>query len=551
MLDALVTRRLKLPPPVAPYTVERSLRIPMRDGVMLAADHYAPGGTPQGTLLVRGPYGRGFPYSLLYARVYAARGYHVLFVSSRGTAASGGTFDPMRTERDDGRDVIAWLTARPWFTGTFGTVGPSYLGYTQWAVLEEPPPEMVTAVVTVGPHDFARHFWGTGAFNLDIVGWSDMVSRLPRTDRPPRLSMLRQIVTGPLLRRGEQRVVTKLPMADAGDRHFAGRAPWFRERATRPDIDDPYYVPIRHAVALDRVQQPVLLLSGWQDLFIGQTIEQYTRLRERGVDVALTVGPWTHVEAVFGPGTAMLTRDSLDWLGTHLAGRAGPGRTAPVRVHVTGAGEWRELPAWPPETTPREWYPHPGATLAEEAPAVDAPPASFTFDPADPTPTMGGPMLDNGGYVDDSALAARTDVLSFTGPVLREAVEVLGAPEVELWHRSDNPHADLFVRLSEVDTGGRSHNITEGYRRLAPDRADGPVRLTLLPTAHRFRPGTRIRLLVAGGSHPHYARNLGTAENPGTGSTLVPARHTVAYGESRLVLPVPAGPVEPGDSPAR
>ena len=66
--------------------------IPMRDGVELVADHYVPAGEPVGTLLLRGPYGRGFPFSLLYGALYAARGYHVLMQSVRGTFGSGGTF---------------------------------------------------------------------------------------------------------------------------------------------------------------------------------------------------------------------------------------------------------------------------------------------------------------------------------------------------------------------------------------------------------------------------------------------------------------------------
>ena len=63
----------------------------MRDGVDLLADHYAPAtASPAGTLLVRGPYGRAFPFSLVFAALYAARGYHVVLQSVRGTFGSGG-----------------------------------------------------------------------------------------------------------------------------------------------------------------------------------------------------------------------------------------------------------------------------------------------------------------------------------------------------------------------------------------------------------------------------------------------------------------------------
>src|SRR5688500_5361760 len=81
-----VSRLLRLPPHTSDFRVERGLRVPMRDGVDLIADHYVPDtDRPAGTLLVRGPYGRGFPFSLLFAAVYAARGYHVLVQSVRGT----------------------------------------------------------------------------------------------------------------------------------------------------------------------------------------------------------------------------------------------------------------------------------------------------------------------------------------------------------------------------------------------------------------------------------------------------------------------------------
>jgi putative CocE/NonD family hydrolase len=158
---------------------------------------------------------------------------------------------------------------------------------------------------------------------------------------------------------------------------------------------------------------------------------------------------------------------------------------------------------------------------------------------------MGGPLLESRCRVDDSALAERPDVLAFTGVVLERPLEIVGAPVVELSHSCDNPHADLFVRISEVDRRGRSHNVTEGYARLDPAHSDSAstVTLALRPTAHRFATGSRIRLLVAGGCQPQFARNLGTGETPGTGVGLRSARHALGHDPdhcSRLLLPVSA-----------
>jgi putative CocE/NonD family hydrolase len=291
---------------------------------------------------------------------------------------------------------------------------------------------------------------------------------------------------------------------------------------------------MRFPAALDRVSVPVLLLGGWQDIFLRQTLQQYRHLRDRGVDVALTMGPWTHTDLLI-KGLAVSARQTLDWLGTHLGG-APARRPSAVNVFVNQQG-WRNLPDWPPATSEHSLYLQPAGRLGEIAPEPGATPAIFRYDPADPTPTIGGPLLSpEGGYVDDSKLAQRADVLDFTGTTLTRDLYVYGNPVIELAHTSDNPNADLFVRISEVDAKGRSRNVTESYRRLDPGHEG--VSIELDGTAHRFRAGSRIRVLVAGGWFPRYARNLGTDEALLTARQLKPATHSVHFGSSRLVLPV-------------
>ncbi|HXN63031.1 MAG TPA: CocE/NonD family hydrolase [Acidimicrobiales bacterium] len=549
-MDALATRLSGLSPATTDYTVARHVRIPMRDGVELAADLYRPTSDVIGTILVRGPYGRSLALAMSQVRIFAARGYNAFFVSSRGTFGSGGEFRPMETEVDDGLDVVAWMRDQPWFTGTFATVGGSYLGHTQWALMTDPPPELAAAIVSIGPHDFHQHVWGTGAFRLDFLGWSYGV--VHQEDGGGLAGALRTITTG---RRIGPHMDT-LPLTEAASTILGGRAPWYADWVTRPEATDPFWAPMQHAAALERVEIPVLLIGGWQDLFLEQTVHQYERLRARGVDVAMTVGDWSHL-AVGAGGMRATSQETLGWLDEHLAHRStGRGRTSPVRIFVSGSGSggagWRDLPDWPPKTSEHTLFLRADRSLSEDAPTTTRPASTFTFDPAHPTPTVGGPLLAFRCSVDDSKLAERSDVLTFTGPVLAGDLDVIGAPVIRLTHASDNPHADLFVRISEVDRKGRSHNITEGYVRLEPDRpagadaeADAEVTLTLRPTAHRFQAGTRLRVYVAGGCHPQFSRNLGTGENPGTGVTMRPARHTVGHHPdacSSLLLPVAVAP---------
>lgn len=533
-----LARILKVPPPTTDFTVRRGVPVPMRDGVELVADHYVPDtAAPAGTLLVRGPYGRAFPFSNLFGAVYAARGYHVVIQSVRGTFGSGGDFTPMIHEVADGADTAAWLRDQSWFTGTFATVGLSYLGFTQWALLMDPPPEMAAAIIIVGPHDFSAATWGTGAFTLnDFLGWSDMVTH--QEDGGLLRTGVRQFTA----RRGVANATKQLPMGDAGRTLLGEGAPWWEDWVTHPDGGDSFWNAVRLTDALDRVDIPVLLFSGWQDLFVEQTLAQFKHLRGRNVTTALTVGPWTHTELMTKGATTVL-RESLAWLDDHVGGKPVAPRS-PVRAYVT-KGDWLELSDWPPAMPEHVLYLQPAHRLSQVPPDGAAPPSTFTFDPADPTPTIGGRLLSpEGGYRDDTRLALRGDVLDFTGDPLPADLYLVGSPVVELSHSCDNPYNDLFVRLSEVDAKGRSTNVSDGFVRLATD--SGTVRLELDPVAHRFTAGSRIRVLVAGGSHPRFVRNLGTDEPPISGRRMAPATHTVHHGaQGASLLVLPAGPQPP------
>lgn len=269
-------------------------------------------------------------------------------------------------------------------------------------------------------------------------------------------------------------------------------------------------------------------------------IEDYYALKARECEVALTVGPWTHV----GAGGVNTLTETLAWLETHYAKRQDKAREAPVRVYVTGAQEWRDMQEWPPTTAPVEFYLGSDESLTKDKPTQADSSSTFTFDPKEPTPSISGPTIfDNGSIrdADSSALADRADVLTFETEILDQHVEVCGKPELELEHSTNHANADLLAVITEVDAAGKSRSITEKYMRLDPARKPERLSFTLSECAHRFRKGSKIRLHIAGGSHPRFIRNLGSGENPATGTTMQAVEHTVHHSlssVSKLILPV-------------
>lgn len=526
-------------PELCSYTTQ-AVQIPMRDGIKLEADFYSPEfpdkRSPVGLILIQCCYGRGPGISFINARLFAARGYQALFVSTRGTYGSEGIFDPGRNEQTDSQDIVSWMRQQYWYPGSFATLGPSYLGYSQWALLHDPPEDCVAAVIPVAPHDQASHTWGTGTFRLDRASWSDMMSRrddeqggfLSRLSNIPGLSFLRSAEL--------EKAVAGLPLEKSLKEYFGNRAPWLFEYLEHPDVDDRYWTSRRHHVSLERAAIPILLVSGWYDTFTLQTMHQFQKLHDLGVNVNLIVGPWTHVQ---GSGIRSMP-DIMDFLAEHLA-KTGKYNRSPVQFFITGSQEWRSTSNWPPQTQPIALYLQANNRLGLTLPAQGERPSSFVFRPLDPTPSIGGNQMSAGGRVNDSAYEDRSDVLTFTSEPLLEDLEVIGVPFVHLMHASDPPFADLWVRLSEVDIGDVSHNITEVYQALDPLRdMSQPLKLSLQDCAHRFRIGTRVRLIVAGGSFPMYARNLGTAEDRVRSDKIVDQQHivSIAGGVSQLVLPI-------------
>src|ERR1700733_13980821 len=173
-------RTMKLPPAAThEVRVERALGVPMADGVQLLADRYLPNGDGRPPLvLVRSPYGRRGIWGVLFGRVLAERGFQVLIQSCRGTFGSGGTFDPFGSdEHDDGLATVAWLRKQPWYPGSFGTCGPSYLGMTQWAIAGDAGPGLGAIAAQVTTADYRAPFYPGGSFSLDTaMGWMCQVA---------------------------------------------------------------------------------------------------------------------------------------------------------------------------------------------------------------------------------------------------------------------------------------------------------------------------------------------------------------------------------------
>ncbi len=539
----LVSRWMHLPPAqTRDIVVTRDIQIPMLDGVILLADHYASrNGIRQPIILIRSPYGRRGLFGAFSASSYVERGFQVLVQSCRGTAGSGGEFRFARNEHDDGLATIEWIKRQDWFSGELAMLGASYLGFVQWAVAADAGPELKAIIPQITTADFNHFRFQGGSYTLESsLGWSTMMASYASTG----LGM--NMLLGMWGRnRRLKKAYRHLPLNEA-DRIIIGRSTRLYQHVLEHGPDDDYWKPVDFSLHVGEVTIPIYLMGGWYDIFLDWQLKDYQALRAAGRNPYLLIGPWVHGDI---SSYSTMTRETLTWLQAHLKGNTSKLRENPVRLFVMGANQWRTFSDWPPPAQNERWYLQPEGVLALTPPPTSEP-DRYRYDPANPTPAVGGNSLGSRkhmGAKDNPKLEARADVLTYTSAVLEHDVEVIGPVTAELYVRSSLQHTDFFARLCVVEPTGKSINLCDGILRLTPDcvvpQADGSLRIqiNIWPTAYRFRRGQRIRIQVSSGAHPRFTRNLGTGEPLATATKLRVAEQSVFHDPehpSAILLPI-------------
>jgi uncharacterized protein len=494
---SLVTRRAArmydLPPAVSSkIDADVDLRVPMPDGAVLYASRFYPrGGDSLPIVLIRTPYSpRGNKPDVL-SRLIAERGYQVVVQNCRGRFGSEGEFEPFQTDRNDGLATLAWMADQPWFSGAVAMFGLSYFGWAQLAAGPGAPaylkalvPQMASSRIydTFRPRGTlaltTTLFWHYSTYAAGDTTWQGYLSRLRR---------------GKALRAG----AAHLPIGEA-DRVATGKTISFYQQAIRADRpDDPLWAKMDHSKLVADIDAPVCFVTGWYDFFLGRELADYRALHEAGKNPYLTVGPWPHFSS---SGLKAGFQESFAWYDAHLRGNPAALRAEPVRVFVMGAGRWADLPSWPPPGERVVRFLQAGGHLSNEVPAAVVAPSQYRYDPADPTPSVGGAVPVGGGPKDNRALEARADVLTFTSEPMGVATTVMGPVTAELYVRSSLENTDFTARLCDVTPKGKSINICDGIARLDSSvRPDGDgvhhLIVDLGATAFCFKPSLRDLLL--------------------------------------------------------
>jgi len=542
-------------------TVQRNVRIPMRDGITLGADVYrpkAPGPFPALVLL------RYYQTGDADARFFAQHGYVCLLVDSRGRGKSKGEWDPYVNEPRDGHDVLQWVGRQPWCTGKIGMFGRSYNGFTQLMAATGGSPYLKCTVPIGCQQTNFGHLYNDGVPQLNVLFTFGLFAT-GKTNVGPHIPFGPHYYQLPLM-----------SAADKVDNPQAQRIKTWLRHARYDDYWKSYGIKDKY----DRIKAPAYLISGWYDNLVHETWRNFLGLRRHGGSkearegTRILVGPWVH--GGYGP----LRELHLRWYDYWLKGiDTGVTHEPPIKIYVMGANCWRFENQWPlARTRFTNFYLHSGGQanslggdgrLNRTPPAADEPPDRFVYDPAHPVPTLGGQISTHAnvwGPKDRQSVQKRHDVLVYTTEPLTEDMEVTGPVVMKLYAASDAVNTDFTATLTDVHPDGRAIHICEGIRRASFRQSlEHPTPITpgkvycytieLWETSMLFKKGHRLRLEISSSNFPRYARNLNTGLPVGTSAKMKIAHQTVyhdAAHPSHLILPlIPAGRSDYGDERQR
>jgi uncharacterized protein len=531
-----------------------NVRIPLRDGVTLAADLTLPSSLPAPAVVSRTPYGKTGELPSKRATTFAAAGYAFLHVDVRGRGDSGGEFQPYRNDGPDGFDVIGWVAAQDWCTGGVATYGGSYLGRIQWLTALERPPALRAMVCMVTPSDpFVET--PSGVPTPMHINWYRLVdARVPQyQENVDWMSVYRH-----------------RPLATM-DEAAGFVSPNWREEVRHHTLDE-WWEPVRYQHRIGEIDLPVLHVSGWyDDEEIGTPANFAAMVAAGRGGQRLLMGPWGHRvntervigEVDFGP-SALIDLDGavLAFLDEHVKDVKPDEPAAPARIFVMGANEWRDEPSWPPpyvaETSLYLSSDQAANSLYGDGRLTAAPPDGgraadeWVHDPERPVPFItGAGSAQIGGPDDYHGVQTRGDVLVYDADPVTEPVEVIGPVRLIAHVATSAADADVMAMLLDVHPSGFVQRLCDGMVRLRYrdgfSREDPvtpgevyEVRVVMWDTCLRLQPGHRLRLQIASAAFPKVDVNLGTGGDLATETAGVIAHNQLwhtAERPSRLVLP--------------
>ncbi len=545
--------------------------VEMRDGCRLAVDVYLPQikedsgrtGSTWPTIVIFTPYYRRFvtkqsdvdpsPNCGKYRDIFVPRGYALVVVDVRGTGASFGTRDALRSpkERDDSHEIAQWIVEQSWSNGVIGSTGISYLGAAAIFLASTRHPAVKAIAPLFAVSDIYKDQLYVGGVLSSI--WAGRYNELMLSlDQDDRQTLSKFAYYGSPLLAGPQAVdddVDGTELAQAITQHksncdlgeMAREVP-FRDDAFLHDPELSLEV-CSPAFYSELIPEDVAIysISGWLDGagYSNSAISRYLTLTRQ--PHRLLLGPWDHgARSNVSPWREQaqaqfpVLAEVLRFFDHYLCGMAtGLEFEAPVHYFTMHAEQWQQSDSWPAYASTQRLFASQGGVLTQDvtqSKGQESYQVDFSVSTGSNTryERLGAVGVED--YYPDWT-QRQSDMLAFTTQPLERAYELTGHVTAHLSLTASESDAAIYLYVSEVLSDGTARYVTEGImrvlhrdgvgrdpnyqaswpygsfdrqsKRLLKPGEKAILHFALLPISWRFEEGSRIRISLAGSDEGH------------------------------------------------
>jgi len=478
------------------YDVVSDVRIPMSDGVLLAADEYVPTtGCPCPTILVQTPYRKSGTAVAEGNPIFPANGYAMIVVDVRGTGSSEGMWDSFGPrEQQDSVTLVQFAASQAFSNGVVGLSGVSYSAINQLLTVEQPGTDAVKAIFPIVPmaDSYRDVTWAGGNQDAGFIPlWLGLVNGLAAIPADDALAQPKVALNAESQHALDLVEFGGLVVLDAALGGYEAMLPTALQTYPDQAYDGPFYQvrsPIRN---IARVKVPTFIVGGTYDIFQRGEPILFRALPLAGARKKLMIGPWYHTTAGNGltaddgsdpvfdtKGNLLPSLNSLQlaWFDRWLKGIQNGIEAFPtVETYYLGADKWvpdKQYPA--SRTSYQRWYlsAAPGAGTSLFAGSLSAAPdavgtgVTLPWIPVEGTCTrsttqwtaglVSGTTCENDNQPSE-LLSATFTTLPFTAPYA-----ISGPIDATVWVSSTATDAQVIATISDVDPSGASSQITAG-----------------------------------------------------------------------------------------
>ena len=493
-----------------PFSRNRSVYIPMPDGVKIAADIWLPEIAHAGDK---------FPVAVEFTRYWRViegkapqdvvrymvqQGFAFVVVDCRGSGASLGfrqaEWSPL--EASDFGQVINWVTEQSWSNGAVVSIGRSYSANTAEVAMIDAPLVLKASIPRFSDFDLYAHILFPGGLKNKVMlkPWGESISALDMNntaDIHPAWEDCRHLSVKPV-----ESDVDKVLLKQAIAEH-QGSVPLqalLQSKVYRDDFpfvgglnqSEAHWLSPHLAQDNPRLRQvPSYHWASFTDA--GTAAGAIARFMGTDAPMRVVIGYWSHGATLdtnpFKPmgGTPNPSVEAqcshiakylegLKYFDSECPEHEAANRLKERALYYYTAGEevWKKTETWPPQgVNQQRWYLSGEGSLSPERPQnkVGKDQYKVDFEAGTGAYTRWDQLVPEVHYGDRAE--ADTRLLTYTSEPLPHAVEITGHPVIHLQMSSTQTDGAVIVYLEEVAPDGTVTMLTEGGLRLIHRKVSG------------------------------------------------------------------------------